>query len=335
MVPSLQSLSIMTRNWWSTAVGPRRNKRCRYALFLVTLLATAALSTAEAQEPDRPTFRSRVAVVPITAVVRDSQNRIVTNLRAKDFEVLEQGTARRILEFGASVNGPIHLAVLFDTSGSMGVASNLAKAKAVVSQLLDQMNPQRDAMALFTFHKILHEHVPFTSDRETLRRALDEVRPWGLTSLYDAVAETAKRLPDGGATRRAIVLISDGVDTSSALTSREVASLASAIDVPVYVIAVVSPLDHPSHAISAVPETASGGLVELAAFTGGDAVFVSAFDTVAAMGNLLVALRHQYFLAIESSAAPGWYALDVKTKRRGLSVRARRAYSATVSDSSQ
>ena len=290
--------------------------------------ALAAGSHAEAQEPERPTFRARVAVVPITAVVRDSRSRVVRDLRREDFQVLEQGRPRRILEFSANADGPVSIAVLFDTSGSMGLASNLSKSKAVVAQLLDRLDPQRDEMAFFTFHKTLREEVPFTSDKGELRGALEDVRPWGLTSLYDAVAETAKRLPQRGSTRSAIVVISDGVDTSSALSLQEVASLASAIDVPVYVVAVVSPLDHPSHPASVVPKKAGGGLVDLAEFTGGQVSFVSAYDPSAALDILLTVMRHQYFLAIESSTAPGWYALEVKTKRRGLTVRARRAYSA-------
>jgi VWFA-related protein len=299
-----------------------------WAIFIAIGAALTVGAEARAQEPERPTFRSRVAVVPITAVVRDSRSRVVRDLRSDDFEVLEEGKPRRILEFSANADGPISIAVLYDTSGSMGLASNLAKGKAVVAQLIDGLDPQRDEMALFTFHKTLREEVPFTSNTAQLRRALEHVKPWGLTSLYDAVGETAKRLPERGATRRAIVVVSDGVDTSSALASREVAALASAIDVPVYVIAVVSPLDHPSHVASVVPEKATGGLVELADFTGGDVSFVSADGPSAAMGNLLTAMRHQYFLAIESSAGPGWYALEVKTKRRGVTVRARRAYSA-------
>jgi VWFA-related protein len=267
-----------------------------------------------------------VAIVPITAAVRDSRNRLVKNLELKDFEVLEQGTPRRIIEFSANDDGPASIAFLFDTSGSMGLVSNLAKGKQIVAQLLSRMEPARDEAALFTFHRSLRQEVTFTSDSARIARALDNVKPWGLTSLYDAVADTAKRLTDRAAVRRAVVVISDGVDTSSALNSREVAALASAIDVPVYVVAVVSPLDHPSHEASVVPDNVSGGLFELAELTGGDVFYVSALDPVATTNQLLSAIRHQYLLAIESSAAPGWYALDVRTTKKGLTVRARRAY---------
>ena len=320
---SLQSGQIMTG---TGRVAARQSWAARaiWLAFFAALTVAAAPAT-QAQEPTRPTFRSRVAVVPITAVVRDSRNRIVRDLERKDFQVLEQGSPRRILEFSANSEGPVSLAVLFDTSGSMGLVSNLAKGKDVVARLLDRMDPSRDEMALYTFHKSLREEVPFTGDHARLRGALDGVRPWGLTSLYDAVAETARRLADRQGTRRAVVVVSDGLDTSSALTSREVAMLASAIDVPVYVVAVVSPLDHPTTDL-AVTSATTGGLMELAEFTGGEVFYVSAIDAALTTDALLTAMRHQYFIAIESASAPGTYALQVLTKKKNLNVRARRAY---------
>lgn len=306
-----------------------RTRQLGRSLLAVLLGLTAILSPAvraSAQEPAQPTFRTSVAVVPITAVVRDSRNRVVRDLERKDFQVLEQGAPRRIVEFSANEDGPVSVAFLFDTSGSMGLASNLSKGREVIAQLLSRMQSPRDEAALFTFHRSLRQEVGFTNDRNRVQRALAGVRPWGLTSLYDAVAETAKRLTDRETVRRAVVVVSDGVDTSSALTSGQVAALASAIDVPVYVVAVVSPVDDPAHRLALAPGQMAGGLFDVAHMTGGDVFYVSAFDPAEAMDKLLAAMRHQYFLAIESSADRGWHALEVKTKRRGLTVRARRAY---------
>jgi Ca-activated chloride channel homolog len=329
LAPPLQTLCIMHGLNSKLHVKARPFRRVLPTLLLLFTASFSFLPSVRGQEPARPTFSTSVAVVPITAVVRDARNRVVRNLEREDFRVLEQGAPRRIIEFSASDDGPVSLAFLFDTSGSMGVTSNLAKGKEVIAQLLVRMRPERDEAALFTFQKSLREEVRFTSDQDSVQRALDEVRPWGLTSLYDAVAETAKRLTDRAA-RRAIVVVSDGVDTSSTLSSRDVARLASEIDVPVYVVAVVSPLDHPRHPASVVPEQASGGLLDLAELSGGDVFYVSGLDSAAATDALLNTVRHQYFLAIESAAAPGWYPLEVKTKRQGLTVRARRAYSAGV-----
>ena len=307
----------------------RQLYRIALAILLgITPILAVPVPTA-GQEPSQPTFRSSVAVVPIAAVVRDSRNRVVRDLDRDDFQVTEQGTPRRIIEFNATDDAPLRVAILFDTSGSMGMVANLDRGKDVVRQLLGRFQGLADEAALFTFHKTLRQEVPFTNDRDVISRALTRVTPWGLTSLYDAVAETAKRISQTSATRSAIVVISDGVDTSSALSSREVAGRASAIDVPVYVVAVVSPLEDPSHSASLLSPRMSGGLRDLAQQTGGEVFYVSAFNPAAATEQLLATLRHQYFLAIESSSAPGWYALQVTTKKKGLTVRARQSYSAS------
>ncbi len=296
------------------------------AILLTISAVLARYSGIAAQEPAQPTFRSSVAVVPITAVVRDSHNRLVRDLDRDDFQVLERGVPRRIVDFNATADGPISVAFLFDTSGSMGLASNLANGREVVGQLLTRMQVRRDEAALFTFHRWLRAEVPFTTDRDLIHRALSNVHPWGLTSLYDAVGETAKRLTERTTMRRAVVVISDGVDTSSSMTSREVAALASSVDVPVYVVAVVSPPAGLSQGAPPAAGSPNAGLADLAQLTGGDVYYVGASDPAVAIDQLMAAMRHQYVLAIESSAAPGWYPIDVKMKRKGLTVQARRAY---------
>jgi VWFA-related protein len=311
----------------------RQMARRSIAILLMILGISSLAAVASAQEQAQPIFRSSVAVVPITAVVRDSRNRIVADLELEDFQVLEQGVPRRIVDFNATVDGPVSVAFLFDTSGSMGLTSNLAKGKEVITQLVNRMHQSRDEAALYTFHRSLREEVSFTTDRGRVTRALSQVRPWGLTSLYDAIADTAKRLTMRSAVRRAVVVITDGVDTSSALSSREVAALASSVDVPIYVVAVVSPSDDPSHSQSRSIAPQAGALADVAQLTGGDVYYVTAFDPTVAIDRLMTAMRHQYFLAIESATAPGWYSLDVKTKRKGLTVRARRAYLSESADS--
>jgi VWFA-related protein len=307
----------------------RRLSRTRSLLVMFGLVCACPPSESmRAQDqPAPPLFRTSIAVVPITALVRDSQNRIVPDLARDDFQVLERGRQRPIVDFKASSDAPVSVAFLFDTSGSMDVAANFAKGQAFVEQFAEQLRTSSDEAALFTFHKALRQEVGFTSDRDRIRRALRNVRPWGLTSLYDAVAETAKRLTDRPAARRAVVVISDGVDTSSTLSSGQVSALASGIDVPVYVVAVTSPLDDPTSALSLQPGGAPEGLAELAQRTGGELLYVSGADRTA-LGTqaLLAMMRQQYILAIESSPVAGWYAIEVRTRRQGLTVNARSGY---------
>ena len=295
------------------------------AVALVFTLLLAPTEVIRAQDAQKPLFSTGVAVVPITALVRDGKNRIVRNLGRDDFQVLENGRVRPIVDFNAKADASLSVAFLFDTSGSMRLALNLEKGIWFIEHFLSQMAPVSDEAAFFTFHKTLRQEVPFTSDRELIHRALGHVNPWGLTSLYDAIAETANRVTDRSASRRAVVVISDGVDTSSALTTQQVSALASAVDVPIYVVAVVSPIDRPDQKGSERPNR--GNLADLAEWTGGELVYVTVPEQSGTVTRDLIAMmRQQYFLAIESATQPGWYPIEVKTKREGFTVRARRGY---------
>jgi Ca-activated chloride channel homolog len=279
-------------------------------------------------KPLTPTFKTKVDLVSVTAVVRDGKGRVVRNLTREDFTVYEKGLPRKIVDFKASDQGPISLAVLFDVSGSMRGSPNMEAGKKAVDHILSWVEPKADEFALFTFDKDLRQETPFTNDAATIHAALDKMTAMGLTSLYDAIADTAKKLEHRPSPRRAVVVITDGVDTASTLTPSQVSGLASAIDVPVYVIAVVSPLDHPGGDM-AVPNAnqsaVSTSLGNLA--TGGEMMVVSApADASLAARELITELRHQYLIAFESSKDAGWYALDVKTRRRDLTVRARSGY---------
>jgi Ca-activated chloride channel family protein len=303
---------------------------------LAALLTASFIVGVGAQQPSSqqptltPTFKTTVDLVSVTAVVRDGKGRVVRNLTRDDFQIYEKGLQRKIVDFKASDQGPISLALLFDVSGSMRGSPNMEAGKKAVEHILSWVEPKADEFALFTFDKELRQETPFTNEPAKIRTALDKMTAMGLTSLYDAIADTAKKLANRPSPRRAVVVITDGVDTASQLTMPQVSGLASAIDVPVYVIAVVSPLDHPGGDM-AVPgantSPVSTSLGNLASWTGGELIVVSApADASLAARELITELRHQYLIAFESSKDPGWYALDVKTRHRDFTVRARSGY---------
>jgi VWFA-related protein len=295
--------------------------------------APAGQPSAGQQPLQTPTFKTGVNLVSVSAVVRDGKGRVVRNLQRKDFEIFEKGKSRPILEFKASDQGPISLAILFDVSGSMRMASNMEAGKRAVEFILSWVQPKADEIALFTFDRDLRQETPFTNDPAKVRTALDKMTAIGSTSLYDAIGDTAKKLGNRPSPRRAVVVITDGVDTSSTMKPSDVSGIASAIDVPVYVVAVVSPLDHAGEEYAVVPETGvSGNLENLAHWTGGSLTLVStpAHASLAAR-ELITEVRHQSRLAFAASTESGWYSLDVRTRRRELTVRARSGYFASQS----
>src|SRR4029079_10400390 len=101
--------------------------------------------------------------------------------------------------------------------------------------VLSQLRGGEDEVALFTFDSSLHERHGFTRDLSQLRDGLADFEPFGSTSLYDATAGAARRLADRSSTHRAILVLTDGIDTSSRLTATDVSGIASSIDVPVFI----------------------------------------------------------------------------------------------------
>jgi VWFA-related protein len=192
---------------------------------------------------------------------------------------------------------------------------------------------------LYTFDSQLQEVVKFTTDLDRIRRVSLEGKPWGQTSLFDAVAHTARMVADRANRHRAVLVITDGVDTASKMKAAEVSGIASSIDVPVYLLTVVNPVDHPGgeHGVlqtdGKVAETAT--LADLARWTGGDMRIASMPEhTVEAIGDLFLELRYQYILTFEPGARAGWHPLEIRPRKKNLVVHARSGYTAGPSRSS-
>ncbi|MEZ5291266.1 MAG: VWA domain-containing protein [Vicinamibacterales bacterium] len=300
---------------------------------IVALLATPVVGETGQTGSEPQTggmFRSGVDLVTVSATVRDRRGRAVVDLAETDFEVLDRGVRRPIAQFRREA-APVSVAILFDVSGSMDLASRALAARFAAHHVLSWLEHGRDEAALFAFDSRLHEVAPFTVDTRALQGALGEVDPFGATSLHDAIADTAKRISERANHRRAIVVLTDGIDTASRLTPAEVSGIASEIDVPVYVIAVVLPIDNPdANGRPARDESvpaAVGTIRELAAWTGGELFYASTpSDTSKIARQVVRELREQYLIAFEPGADAGWHPIEIRTTRKNLTVRARGGY---------
>ena len=301
---------------------------------LAAVIGIGAVSLcAQAPQPAaETTFRSSVDVVTIQTSVRDARGRTVKGLTPADFEVRDNGEVRPVLEIRSDTRSPLSVAILVDMSGSMAVGSKIAMARQAFDSLLGQLHEGEDEVGLFTFDAALHERRGLTSDLASLRNGLADFEPFGNTSLYDAIAATARRLSERTATRKAIIVLTDGLDTSSEMSAAQVSGLASSIDVPVFVLATMPPGDLRATAGMLERHSRSdvADLRDLAEWTGGRFAFTTTFvETVTTAAGLVDELRQQYVLAIEAASSREWRRLDIRVKHPSAVVKARSGYYGT------
>jgi Ca-activated chloride channel family protein len=307
----------------------------RLAVIALTTLATVGSLSAQAQAPrdlaqtPQATFKSGVALVTVSVAVRTQNGRVVRDLERSDFTVIDAGQPTQIKDFYVG-DSPISLAILLDISGSMAVGGNMDRAREAVAVATMNLQAESDEAALFTFDSQLQQVVEFTKDLARIRRVSLKGTPWGKTSLYDAVANTATTVSERANRHRALLVITDGVDTGSRLSAAEVSAIANSIDVPVYLLTVVTPLDHPGTEFEVISDGRSAQtatLEDLARWTGGDMRIASTpAHTSDAIQDLFTELRYQYLISFEPGERTGWHPLEIRTRKRGLVVHARGGY---------
>ena len=307
------------------------------SLLIVALLSGSAVAAVQGQAQGQPTtpqatFRGGVNRVALNVTVRNRQGKIITGLRATDFELIDSGTQRKIDEFRTETS-PVSLGLLVDFSGSMDVAAKRAAARENAFHLLSWLESGVDQAGLYVFDKELREVQALSPAPGNILAQLDSVRrPFGATSLFDAIAETGRRLRDQAGLRRAVVALTDGSDNASRMTAAEVSTLASSIDVPVYIVVVVSPFDRERTATATATDDRlervfDGPPADLARWTGGE-IFagVTPASSSQAARQIVTELRQQYLIAFEPDSTPGWHPIEVRVRDKDLVVRTRSGY---------
>jgi VWFA-related protein len=276
------------------------------------------------------TFKSGVDLVTVSISVRDDEGKVIKDLTKADFEVFDSGFKKEMRGFFVG-DSPVSLAILLDISGSMAVGGNMDRAREAVAVATMNLRSDSDEGALFTFDSELRQVVPFTTDTRRIHNVSLKGKPWGQTSLYDAVGHAARAVANRSNKHRALLVITDGVDTASRMTPAQVSGIASAIDVPVYLLRVVNPLDHPGGEFEVIEtdgrSVQAATLADLARWTGGDIRTTSVpAHTSIAVQDLFTELRHQYLITFEPGARPGWHPLEIRTRKKDLVVHARGGY---------
>ena len=157
-------------------------------------------------------LRVDVRLVNVVATVTDSHGRYVEGLQASDFTLEEDGKVQQISHFTASTDLPVSVGIVLDTSTSM--ERKISTATRAVDRFLRGIHADDDIF-LMTFDTSVKVRQDFTSNRDRLWDALDKIKLSPGTSLYDAVIAATDKIRRGKYPKKAILLISDGVDTTS------------------------------------------------------------------------------------------------------------------------
>ena len=199
---------------------------------IVLALATSLL----AQDQGGFKFKSGVELINVTATVTDRSGRFYDRLRKEDFLVYEDNKLVEVSHFSAE-RTPVSLGIVVDTSGSMA-GEKWSAAVNSIDRFFRTMNDQLDEFFLYRFSANADLVADWTSDRDRLANAIGRVHPNGGTAMYDAVAEAVPMAQSGQNRKKAVVIISDGNDTSSRVGVGEVKQVVRETEVLVYAVGI-------------------------------------------------------------------------------------------------
>jgi Ca-activated chloride channel family protein len=266
---------------------------------IVLALATVPASTLS----QTPTFRSGVEIVALSDSVVDTDQQFVNDLGQQDFEVFENGVRRKLTFFGAA-GVPVDVVLLLDTSSSMVGQLDIVANAAV--GFVRTLRP-RDRAAVIGFGTRVAMLQSFSADKARLEAAVRQPTPNGKTALYDALYIAANELrQQRGAyreiRRQALVILSDGEDTSSLANSDEALDAIRRAGVVVFAISPRARLAFGRLPLSQgrAASEASFTLRELARDTGGRAFFLEELTHLAGVyADIATEIQHQYTIGFE------------------------------------
>ena len=298
---------------------------------VLALLALAVVVPAGAQTPaDQPppakpfTLEVSVDVVSVTAVLFDKSGKPVRGLGPKNVELFENGVKQDVSYFreasnlgDASEHVPLSVVLVLDTSGSM--TQNLHFLQEAVLNFVYKLE-EIDTALVVSFNESVKGSAEFTGDTDRLERFVEGLQAWGGTSLYDAIHYSLGRIKDQPG-RKALVVFTDGADTTSTMGDREVVDYARAVEATVYCIGFKG-----SGMMASSPR---GFLRKIASETGGQFFAPDKVGELVKVFNAISEeLKNHYLLAYtpKRSADGTWREISLKVNRPDAEVRVRKGY---------
>ena len=304
----------------------------RYLVLLSALVITfdGTLSAQQPQDQPTPAFRAGVDVVSLTVTVSDLDGRFVTDLDQTNFQVYEDGVQQNITFF-TKTQLPIALAMLIDTSASMDEKMTTAQEAAI--GFSQRLRPE-DLAEIIDFDSRVNILQTFTNDAVELEQAIQQTSAGGSTSLYNAIYISLRELSKAplrraDVRREAIIVLSDGEDTSSLVTFDEVLEQAKRSETAIYSIGLQS--DDSRSRVGF--READFVLRQLAQETGGRAFFPNEVDELPKIyQDISDELSSQYsvgYISANPLRNGQWRRIVVRVDRESIEARAKQGYYAS------
>lgn len=300
-----------------------QSKKALQSLCWVLLIACGS-GIVEAQHDDE-VLRTNTDLVVLNVTVTDSAGKYVRGLRASDFKIYEDGREVPL----SSISGfslqetPFASVVLLDTSGSMETRLSLARSAAI--RFLDGLRDQ-DVAAVFRFDTTIEQLQDFSSGRDLAPLAYG-IKANGMTVLNDAIVKAASVLNDRPEKRKAIVVLSDGIDTNSRASSSKALDQALALGASIYTVdmsATDGGASRNAQSAAILKNFAEKSGARFVATPGGP-------ELRDAFASIAEELGHQYTITyrpLNRTHDGKWRNLEVKVARDALAVRTRKGYRA-------
>lgn len=278
--------------------------------------------TLAAQQAGPPNFRSSIELTTVTATVLTAEGQLVTGLPRDVFDLFEDGEPQTITHF-TNERVPISLAVLLDVSDSM-YGQRLVDARSAITQFASGLIEKGDEYAIVAFNHKQQVLTQWTDDGAAAGKALEPLYPSGSTAMYDAILASLPLAATRHRQRAALLVVSDGADTASDGTLRDVRSQLLRSDAFVYAVAIDPANRRPINAPVNV-----GALSDITDQSGGRTRVVrTTADLGVALGEIANELNHQYLIGYSSSHGNDgkFHSIRVRVRETTHRVRARNGY---------
>jgi VWFA-related protein len=307
-----------------------------FIFVFTSMINVSSLSSFSQETKNKKTSHNvSVSAISIAVTVQDKKGRYINDLTKEDFSIYENNEKRDLTYFSHDFKAPLSLTILLDVSGSMAIQDKLKEIKESLKYLVTFLLGLDDEFSLLIFADgEVEVGMNFSNNKNYFLAVLEKTEAYGQTALYDAVTVTPEFANKGNNEKRAILLITDGIENDSQYSHYQAVEIARRVDIPIFTIGYKIPLsDQYLRKYKHPPSLTSFGIVysleRFSRATGGKAFFINqAEELKTALREIKKELSHQYILGYTSyrNQENEYREIKVITSKKKYKVRTREGY---------